>query len=224
MNPRRRPRRRALLRVLLRVPGCLALVSGLLLSGAGSSSAATAWADPVAPRLLPLPPSGARSPGAVMTARVSPANAVVGLDENGDFTLTVTDTGTSTAYNVRVLLDDVQAGNGVGSADGRCLSRLDAASPADLWCELGDVPPRQSVSVTVHAYMGQCALQEPASPAPQLPAAAFRWQIGYLDGDTPRTSNGPTPQWSCTTDTTGQDAFGIRWEAPGLRSGASRRP
>ena len=200
MNSRRRCRRRAAVRALFRVPGCLALVSGLLLCGAGTSSGAVGWADPP-PRVLPLPPSGAGSPGAVMAARVSPVDVVVGQEENGDFTLSVTDVGAKPAYNVTVLLDGVQPGNGVGSADGRCLGRLDTSSPADLWCELGDVAPRQTVSVTVHAYMGSCVWHDPATTAPQLAAAAFRWRIGYLDGDQPRTVDGPTPRWSCATDT-----------------------
>ncbi|SEO64941.1 hypothetical protein [Actinacidiphila rubida] len=215
MTPRRRPRRRALPRVLVRVPGCLALVCGLLLCGTGPSSAAPAWADPMAPRVLPLPPSGVRSPGAVVTARVDPAAAVVGQDENGEFTLTLTDVGDATAYNVRVLLDDAQPGNAVGSADGRCLSRLDASSPADLWCELGDVAPGQTVSVTVHTFMNTCVWSDPATMAPRLPAAAFRWRIAYLDVDEPRTVNGPVARWSCAGDAAGGNAAGeVRAVAP----------
>ncbi|MBY8878417.1 hypothetical protein [Actinacidiphila acidipaludis] len=198
MNPRRRPRGHALPRVLVRVPGCLALVCGLLLCGAGTSPAATAWADPTATRLLPLPPGGDRSGAAVVTARVLPASAVVDREENGDFTLSVTNTGAAAAYDVRVLLDDAQPGNGVGSADGRCLSRLDASSPADLWCELGDVAARQTVSVIVHTYMGSCAGADQLASAPRSPAPAFRWHITYTDAGTKRTANGPTPQWSCS--------------------------
>jgi len=198
MNPRRRARRRALPRVVLRVPGCLALVCGLLLCGTGASSAATAWADPAPPRLMPLPPSGDRSGGAVMAARVVPALAVVDQEENGDFTISVTNTGAVTAYDLRVLLDDAQEGNSVGSPDGRCLSRLDGSSPADLWCELGNVAPGQTVSVNVHTYMDNCAGADPGALPSQLPAPAFRSRIAYTDAGRTRTINGPTPHWSCT--------------------------
>jgi hypothetical protein len=182
-------------RVLLRVPGCLALVPGLLLCGSGTSSGAAGQADP--PRVLPLPPSGVRGGGAQVAARVSPADTLVGPDENADFTLSLTDVGAAPAYNVRVLLDGVGPGDEVGSADGRCLSRLDASSPADLWCDLGDVAPRGTVSVTVHAFRGACTDADRTAPAPRSPAAAFRWRVGYLDGDDPRTVDGPAPQWSC---------------------------
>jgi uncharacterized repeat protein (TIGR01451 family) len=200
MTLRRRPRRPAVLRVVLRVPGCLALVSGLLLCGTGASSAAAAPGVPQAPRLLPLPPAGvaARSSGAVMAARVTPSDAVVSQEENGDFTLALTNTGAVAASNVRVLLDDALEGNTVGSPDGRCLNRLDGSSPADLWCELGDVAPGQTVSVNVHTYMNSCVAFDPAASATQLPPPAFHWRIAYSDGQRVLSMNGPTPRWSCS--------------------------
>jgi hypothetical protein len=179
-TPRARSARsRALLQQLVRVPGCLALACGLLL-GAGAGDAV------------------ADGPGsATLDGQVSPVDTQVAPAQNGDFTLTVTNTGTLTADNVRVLLDDGQEGNGVGSPDGRCLSRLDAASPADLWCELGDLAPQQSAVVNVHAYMLQCVWDDPAGPTPRLHAPAFHWRVAYADAGQARTMNGPTPRWSC---------------------------
>jgi hypothetical protein len=197
-----RPRRTApLLRALARVPGCLLLASGLVLGAAGTGAAAQGWGDPLwsaaaaAGRVVPVPPSADDRGGAVLAGRVTPVDTQVAEDENGDFTLSVTNTGTVTAGNVRVLLDDATQDNHVGSADGRCLSRLDPNSPADLWCELGDVEPLQTVSVQVHAYMNQCVWLDPDGSAKRAPA--FRWRVGYVDGGRALTINGPTPRWSC---------------------------
>jgi hypothetical protein len=190
-----RARTRPLIRLLVRVPGCLALLSGLLLGGAGAAAAAPGWADPVPTRMLPMPPGGTDRIGTALTGTVTPLSTAVGEEENGDFTLSVTNTGTVTAQDVRVLLDEATAGNGVGSADGRCLSRLDVSSPADLWCELGDLEPQSTVTVEVHAYMLSCVWFDPE--AADLRAPAFSWRIGYTDGTGARTANGPTPRWSC---------------------------
>jgi hypothetical protein len=146
-------------------------------------------------RVVPVPPSGDDLGGAVLAGRVTPLDTQVGEDENGDFTLSVTNMGTVIADNVRVLLDDATADNPVGSPDGRCLSRLDANSPADLWCELGDVEPLQTVSVQVHAFMNQCVWLDPDGSAQRAPA--FRWRVGYIDGGRSLTMSGPTPRWSC---------------------------
>jgi hypothetical protein len=197
MNRRRagtRTRPRSLLRVLVRVPGCLLLASGLLLAASTTSSAAQP-AQPAQP--APTPPSApsAAGAGAVLDNRVTPLTAEVDEAENGEFTLSVTNTGTVTAGTVRVLLDEGSADNPVGSADGRCLSRLDAYSPADLWCELGALAPQQTVSVQVHAYMSRCVWLDPGSSS--LRAPAFSWRVGYTDAGTPRSVAGPTPRWSC---------------------------
>jgi hypothetical protein len=188
-------RSRALARVLVRVSGCLALLSGLLLGAAAPSSAAAPVGDPLPPRMVPVPP-GARG-GALLTGQVTPSDAQVAPFENGDFVITLTNSGSLTAQDVRVLLDDGAEGNGVGSADGRCLSRLDAASPADLWCELGDVAPQQTVTVAVHAYMYRCVWLDPTEALPQLNAPAFLWRVAYTDDGQARVLNGPTPRWSC---------------------------
>jgi len=145
----------------------------------------------------PVPPGGDDRGAATLDGEVSPVDTTVAPAENGDFTLTVTNTGTLTADNVRVLLDDGQEGNGVGSPDGRCLGRLDAGSPADLWCELGDLAPGQSAVVAVHAYMLRCVWTDPDSPASQLHAPAFHWRVAYTDDGQALTMNGPTPRWSC---------------------------
>ena len=60
------------------------------------------------------------------------------------------------------------------------LSRLDADSPADLWCELGDLAPGQSAVVAVHAYMLRCVWTDPDSPA----SARSRWatMAGFSGG------------------------------------------
>jgi hypothetical protein len=145
--------------------------------------------------MVPVPP-GARG-GALLTGRVTPSGAQVAPYENGDFVVTVTNSGSRAAQDVRVLLEDGADGNGVGSADGRCLSRLDAASPADLWCELGDLAPRQAVTVDVHAYMYSCVWPDPAGALPRLTAPAFLWRVAYTDSGQARVLNGPTPRWSC---------------------------
>lgn len=212
MNCRRAGSRpRSLLRVLVRVPGCLVLTSGLLLTAATTSSAApaaptapAAAGEPAAPGApasgVPVPdgrtPIAAAADGAVLDNRVTPLTAEVGEAENGDFTLSVTNTGTVAAEAVRVLLDESSEDNPVGSADGRCLSRLNASSPADLWCELGALDPQQTVSVQVHAYMSQCVWWDPTSSS--LRAPAFRWRVGYTDAGLARSTTGPTPRWSCT--------------------------
>lgn len=234
MNPRQRPRGRALLHVLTRVPGCLALlpglvpalVPGLLLYGAGPSSAAAAApaGGPVgavsaagavgaaraggagAPRMLPLPPSGAvpRGAGAPLVPGVNPGDTKVAQAANGDFTVSVANTGSRTVTGVRILLDDALPGNAVGSSDGRCLGRLDPSSPADLWCEVGAVPPGGTAAVRVHAYMNQCVGGGPADP--RTPPAAFTWRVAYLDAGLPYTVDGPAPTWSCTPADTQRDS------------------
>lgn len=193
-------RSRTLLRVLVRVPGCLALLSGLLLGAAPRSAAATPYGTAASAG----PPATGRG-AAVLTGTVTPGEAEVPLAENGDFVITVTNTGALAARNVRVLLNDGAAGNGVGSPDGRCLGRLDAASPADLWCELGEVAPRQSVTVAVHAYMFRCVWLDPNSTAPLLHAPAFYWRIGYTDDGRSRLVNEPTPRWSCSNSSVQAD-------------------
>lgn len=199
-------RSRAPRRVLVRVPCCLALLSGLLLGAAGHAAAdraaAVAPAHPRAgrtgaPLRVPAPPGAGDRAGAVVTGRVTPVDAKVDRNTNGEFTLTVANTGAQPARRVRVLLDDGLDGNGVGSADGRCLSRIDTASPADLWCELGDLAPGESVTVGVHSYMFRCVWLDPYSSLPQLRAPAFFWRIAYQDAGQARVMNEPTPRWSC---------------------------
>ncbi|MYS24534.1 hypothetical protein GA0115240_16526 [Streptomyces sp. DvalAA-14] len=187
-----RPRSRALPRALPRFSGCLALACALLLGAAGPSAATAPHI-----RLLPVPPGPDDRASAVLDGWVTPFDTTVAREQNGDFTLTVVNTGGVAADNVRVLLDDELDGNSVGSADGRCLSRLDAGSPADLWCELGDLAPLQSVAVEVHAFMSRCVTFDPQSSAPRRHAAAFHWQVDYSDGGQPRSVNGPVPRWSC---------------------------
>ncbi|HEY5835193.1 hypothetical protein [Streptomyces sp.] len=197
MNRRSRP----LVRALVRFPGCLVVLPGLLLGAAGHSSAATPAADHRSAarptRVVPLPPGAGDREGAVLTGQVTPVHAEVEPAANGDFVLTVTNTGTLPATDVRVLLDDASDGNGVGSADGRCLSRLDGFSPADLWCELGDLAPRQTATVAVHAYMFSCLWLDPAGSVAQADAAAFFWRIGYTAGGRAYLLDEPAPQWSC---------------------------
>ncbi|MFC4031068.1 hypothetical protein ACFO3J_06235 [Streptomyces polygonati] len=187
-----RPRSRALPRALVRFSGCLALACGLMLGAADSSSAK-------APHIhvLPVPPGPDDRGTAALDGWVTPVDSQVAREENGDFTLTVVNTGGVTADNVRVLLDDGRDGNSVGSADGRCLGRLDAKSPADLWCELGDVAPLRSAAVQVHVFMSRCVQFDPRSAAPRQHAAAFRWRVGWTVGGQALTASGPTPRWSC---------------------------
>ncbi len=195
-----RIRPRSLLRALVRVPGCLLLASGLLLA-ASTGSSAVQPAQPAQPApAVPNAPSAPSAPsaadaGAVLDNRVTPLTAEVDEAENGEFTLSVTNTGTAAAGTVRVLLDEGTEDNPVGSADGRCLSRLDAYSPADLWCELGALAPQQTVSVQVHAYMSRCVWLDPTTST--LRAPAFSWRVGYTDAGTARSAAGPTPRWSC---------------------------
>lgn len=193
MNHRRRIRR--LLRVLVRAPGCLVLASGLVLGAAGNGSAAEVGPD-AAPSRTTLTPAVGERGGPVLDGQVLPVDTQVEEAENGDFTISVTNTGTVTADNVRVLLDEASEDNPVGSPDGRCLSRLDSFSPADLWCEMGDVEPMRTVSVRVHAYMNECVWLDPLSVAQRAPA--FRWRVGYTDGGRALSVAGPTPRWSCS--------------------------
>jgi hypothetical protein len=185
-------RSRALLSLLVRVPCCLALLPGLLL-GAGRAAAVPAGAA----RTVPAPPGAGDRAGAVVVGQVTPPDELVAQDQNGDFVLTIANTGPQTARNVRVLLDDAAEGNGVGSPDGRCLGRLDASSPADLWCELGTLAPGQAVTVGVHAYMDTCVGYDPYSVLPQSPVPAFLWRIAYEDEGQARVQNEPVPYWSC---------------------------
>ncbi|WNI18550.1 hypothetical protein [Actinacidiphila sp. ITFR-21] len=206
-RPRHRPARtrtartRTGLRALAGVPGCLALACGLLLGSAASSAAKAPHAHTVPVPPVPPVPAVPAEPGsggtAVLAGSVTPFATEVAADRNGDFVLTVVNAGSTTAGDVRVLLDDEGNGNGVGSADGRCLSRQDASSPADLWCELGDLAPRQSAAVQVHAFMSRCVGPLPLFPLVREDAAAFRWQVGHTDGGRATTVNGPTPRWSC---------------------------
>jgi hypothetical protein len=189
---RPRPRSRLPLRAIVRVPGCLVIACGLMLGAADASSAEAPHI-----RFVPVPPGADDRGGARLDGSVTPVDALVPRDENGDFTLTVVNTGGFAATDVRLLLDDDRDGNGVGSSDGRCLSRLNASSPADLWCELGEVAPGQTVSVEVHAFMSRCVAFDPDTSAPPLHAAAFRWRVGYTDDGRAMTTDGPTPRWSC---------------------------
>jgi hypothetical protein len=189
---RPRARSRVLVRALVRVSGCLVLACGLTLGAADASSAGAPHI-----RFVPVPLGPDDRGGAQLDGLVTPVDARVPRNENGDFTLTVVNTGSFTADGVRLLLDDERDGNGVGSPDGRCLSRLDASSPADLWCELGAVEPGRSVTVVVHAFMSRCVGFDPDTSAPRQHAAAFRWRVGYTDSGRYQTVNGPTPRWSC---------------------------
>jgi hypothetical protein len=166
-------------------------------TGAATFATTAFAADGHRPPRLPEPPGADDRGTATLDGQVTPVDTEVAPAQNGDFTLTVTNTGTVTADNLRVLLDDGQEGNGVGSPDGRCLSRLDDDSPADLWCELGDLAPRQSATVAVHVYMLSCVWLDPDSSAPQLHAPAFHWRVGYSDAGRALTMNGPTPRWTC---------------------------
>jgi hypothetical protein len=199
--------------VLVRVPGCLLLACGLMLAaadgsvasitaastGSTGSTGSTAGADAKAPHVhyVPVPPGPDDRGTASLDGSVTPVDTQVARDENGDFTLSVVNAGSVTAHNVRLLLNDEQEGNGVGSSDGRCLTRLDTTSPADLWCELGDVAPQQKAAVEVHAFMSRCVWVDPLASQPAQHAAAFRWRVGYTDGGRALTMNGPTPRWSC---------------------------
>src|SRR5205807_1192610 len=98
---------------------------------------------------------------------------------------------------VRVLVDDGTDADPAGSADGRCLTRLDDGSPADLWCELDRLAPGRTATVGVHAYMRRCVWFDPARPLPWLRAPAFFWRVEYEDGSGVRSADGPTPRWSC---------------------------
>ncbi|WP_329137780.1 hypothetical protein OG552_28645 [Streptomyces sp. NBC_01476] len=200
------PRPRARLRALARVPGCLALTCGLLLVAADGSSAFPVPPLGAVPRVptpgirpLPAPPGADDRGGTSLHGSVAPVDTEVARDQNGDFTLTVVNTGSATAQDVQVLMERSDEGNTVGASDGRCLGRVNTASPADLWCDLGDVAPLESVSVDVHAFMSTCVRAAPAATSTPLHAVAFRWRVRYTDSGRALTLNAPTPRWTCGT-------------------------
>ncbi|WP_405589239.1 hypothetical protein [Streptomyces sp. NBC_01190] len=195
-GPRTRPSRGPVR--ALGILGALALAAALPLGCAGDSAASdTGSAGTPYLRYLPAPIGPADRAAFALDGSVSPPVTEVAQEENGEFSLMVVNTGSTTAQDVRALLDTGQRGNGIGSADGRCLSRQDARSPADLWCELGDVAPGQGVAVTVHAYMSRCVWLDPATSAPRLHAAAFHWRLGWRTDGAGLAINGATPRWSC---------------------------